>query len=58
MSENIRIKSLKSRNQIKRDRTIFVVSFLALPIIGFLLFYVYVNLNSVLMAFHAVFPQA
>ena len=51
MSENIRIKSLKSRNQIKRDRTIFVVSFLALPIIGFLLFYVYVNLNSVLMAF-------
>ena len=51
MSENIRIKSLKSRNQIKHDRTIFVVSFLALPIIGFLLFYVYVNLNSVLMAF-------
>ncbi len=42
---------LKTYSQVKRSRNLFVFSFLILPFIGFLLFYVYVNLESILMAF-------
>lgn len=38
-------------NQVKLKRFLFVASFLALPIIGFLVFYLYVNFDSIMMAF-------
>ena len=37
--------------QKKRNRLIFYSCFIALPVIHFLLFYVYINFNSILMAF-------
>ncbi len=45
--------NLKKPNKKKthRSRVIFVASFLALPIINFIIFYIYVNLDSFVMAF-------
>ena len=51
--ENTSIKE-KKRGMIKKstiDRVAFMASFLVLPIISFLVFWLYVNLDSILMAF-------
>lgn len=42
-------QSIKKRNKVKR--IVFIVSFLIMPCMNFLLFYVYVNLDSFAMAF-------
>lgn len=44
----------KRANYGRRKETIFYVSLIALPFIHYLIFYVYVNLNSVLMAFKEI----
>ncbi len=58
-----RIKSKESAKKLKRSKYddmprslrrgkgLFIVSMIALPVLGFLVFYVAVNLNSILMAF-------
>jgi len=38
----------------KKIRTIFILSFITYPLILFLIFYVYVNLNSIRMAFYSI----
>ena len=38
-------QSIKKRNKVKR--IVFIVSFLIMPCMNFLLFYVYVNLDSI-----------
>ena len=48
----------KGRNQNKTQSRLFVFSMLALPTIGFLVFYVYVHLDSFLMSFQTpVYPE-
>ncbi len=42
-------KAIKKKTNVKR--IIFIISFLVVPTLNFLLFYVYVNFNSILMAF-------
>ena len=44
---NVRLKN----NPIKRNKLIFCYAFAAIALIHFLLFYLYVNINSILMAF-------
>lgn len=41
------------KNQKKVDSTVFAVSFLIVPIVLFCIFYIYVNIDSFLMAFRA-----
>lgn len=41
----------EAKRRKKRKRTFFVFCFLAFPIVNFLVFYVYANFNSILMAF-------
>ncbi len=41
--------TVKKKQKIKR--AVFIISFLIIPTINFLLFYVYVNLNAILLAF-------
>ena len=43
------IKKGKARR--KRQRVIFIVSMLIIPVIQFLIFYVYININSFPLAF-------
>ena len=38
----------------KKIRTIFILSFITYPLILFLIFYVYVNINSIRMAFYSI----
>ena len=49
--ENELKKTKKKGNKIRRQQLIFVWAMLALPIVGLLVFYVYVNFNSFCMAF-------
>ena len=46
---------MKNTNIVKKKKdagqTIFIISMLIIPIISFLFFYVYININSFLMAF-------
>lgn len=51
--ERLAVKSeaLKIKRKARLSQTGFVASFLALPILNFLIFYVYVNFDSLLMAF-------
>jgi len=42
---------LKHKNPIKLSRVIFILSFILIPTLHFAIFYVYVNLNSFIMAF-------
>ena len=35
----------------KTEERLFILSFMIVPVISFLVFYVYVNFNSILMAF-------
>lgn len=44
-------KRKSAMNKKKRNRLIFYSIFIALPVIHFLLFYVYINFNSILMSF-------
>ena len=37
--------------KIDKQKTLFMASFLVLPIINFLIFFVYTNINSLVMAF-------
>ena len=48
------VKSFYFRNKKTIDRRFFVFSFLVLPIVLFLIFYIYVNIESFFMAFKAV----
>ena len=48
------VKSFYFRNKKTIDRRFFVFSFLVLPIALFLIFYIYVNIESFFMAFKAV----
>lgn len=48
MAQEKKISSQKS------TKTIFILSFIAFPLILFLIFYVYVNLNSIRMAFYSI----
>ena len=45
------VTSRKKRKKVNISRVIFIISFIILPIINFLLFYVYVNMDSFFMAF-------
>ncbi len=38
-------------SSLKRGKTVFILSMITLPVIGFLVFYVAVNFNSIIMAF-------
>lgn len=46
-------KKRKLKNSRRNKRIIFYVSILALPIIQFLIFYVYVNFDSIILAFQS-----
>ena len=48
------VRGFYSRNKKTIDRRFFVFSFLVLPIVLFLIFYIYVNIESFFMAFKAV----
>ena len=48
MENDVRQKTLSSR---KKSRMIFYVSMIALPVVQFLIFYLYINLNSFTLAF-------
>lgn len=48
------LKGLYRNHKKAIDKNVFVVSFMFLPIVLFLIFYVYVNLDSFVMAFRAV----
>ncbi|MCL2751525.1 MAG: hypothetical protein FWE62_02080, partial [Firmicutes bacterium] len=41
----------RKKKPVRIGRVIFVVSFIILPTVNFFLFYVFVNLNSFVMAF-------
>ena len=55
--ENVRAGSLnpnvryKNKSKLAKDRLLFSISFLIIPIILFCIFYIYVNIDSFLMAF-------
>lgn len=51
MNSIVKLKDKSKLNQQKVMRTLFIVSFTILPVASFLLFYVYVNLSSFVMAF-------
>ena len=44
--------ALKRRPKMTISRIIFILSFILVPTINFLLFYVYVNFDGILMAFY------
>lgn len=50
-------KKAQGQKNVKRQKAIFMISFLALPIINFLIFYVYVNFSSITMAFQKTVYQ-
>ena len=41
----------KEKRRVQFQRRMFMFTFLALPILSFLIFYVYANFNSIVMAF-------
>ena len=47
---NVTIKKMQNDKQ-KKNAALFVFSFLILPIINFIIFYIYVNIDSFIMAF-------
>lgn len=51
VTENEKPGRRKEMNKIKMSRNVFMFAFLALPVLNFLVFYLYVNLDSFLMAF-------
>lgn len=51
VAENEKPGRRKEMNKIKMSRNVFMFAFLALPVLNFLVFYLYVNLDSFLMAF-------
>lgn len=53
LNKILRRRENKKRN---RSRAIFVISFLIIPIINFIIFYIYVNIDSFVMAFQKFDP--
>ena len=56
MSENEKVAGgkglgVKMKNKRKWDRIFFMACFLVIPMLNFLIFYLYTNINSFLMAF-------
>ncbi len=51
MKEVPRPKKVQTYHEVKTQRKLFVASFLALPILSFFVFFVYTNIDGVLMAF-------
>lgn len=49
-------KNKKAKNTMKRNAMIFYVVMIALPVLQFLVFYVAVNINSIVLAFQKVTP--
>ena len=45
------MEEIKKKRKKDVGGTIFVITMLAVPVISFLFFYVYINFNSILMAF-------
>ncbi len=45
------VKNDENLKRKKTEETLFILSFMIVPVISFLIFYVYVNFNSILMAF-------
>lgn len=44
-------KNVKNLHSVKRNRLLFYSLFISIPVLHFLVFYVYINFNSVLLAF-------
>ena len=51
MKEAVKEKKIISINQRKRNRIIFYTCLITLPLLQFAIFYVYVNINSIILAF-------
>ena len=44
----------KSKNSFKRKRTLFIIGMLALPILQYCIFFIYVNIGSIRMSFQRI----
>ena len=47
------VKGKKFKRKIKKDRLLFYIAVVGLPLLQYMIFYVGVNFNSVLMAFQS-----
>ncbi len=51
MKTDVLEKKVRGLHTVKRNRLIFYSVFIAVPVVHFLVFYVYINFNSILLAF-------
>ena len=51
MIKNNDAGNVKKRRKVDVSRTVFILSIITYPLLLFLVFYVYININSIVMAF-------